>query len=293
MIVLKLCVFAFLFAGVFIIANTIASRQYSYVGHRKFAKMKSWYKPKSDLWSVFPLPQLVKAMSKIVYVNEATKLTLKKQLAKAGLPDTVREYTAKKHLILLLGGLTFWLFVLTKFYIGIIFAVLVTAFFMLKLRDKIADKIKAKDMEIAAEMPRFVRTVCRNLQSDRDLVRVIQSYRKVAGVSLGSELDILLAEMQSGNLQNALSHFENRIGTAESFRLCSALRDMSMGIDQSATLSYLSDSMAVQAKENIRRELNLRPSKMRMTYYPAIGVTVAMILYVLVVYVIDNLNSIL
>lgn len=67
---------------------------------------------------------------------------------------------------------------------------------------------------------------------------------------------------------------------------------MSLGIDQTATLSYMADDMARQARENIRKELSLRPGKMRRTYYPAIGVCIAMILYVLVVYVINNLNSI-
>jgi hypothetical protein len=54
----------------------------------------------------------------------------------------------------------------------------------------------------------------------------------------------------------------------------------------------MADDMAQQARENIKRELSLRPGKMRRTYYPAIGVCVAMILYVLVVYVIYNLNNI-
>jgi hypothetical protein len=87
-------------------------------------------------------------------------------------------------------------------------------------------------------MPRFVRTLCRSLQTDRDLVSVIGSYRKVAGPELGGELDILLVEMQSGNVQSALVHFENRIGSPEAFRLCAALSDMSLGVDQTATLSY-------------------------------------------------------
>ncbi len=104
-------------------------------------------------------------------------------------------------------------------------------------------------------------------------------------------MDILLAELESGNTQSALIHFENRLGTPEAFRLCAALRDMSTGVDQTATLGYMADDMARQAKENIRKELSLRPGKMRRTYYPAIGVCIAMVLYVLVVYVVQNLNN--
>jgi len=293
MIFIQITAFALIFVGLRILISAMASKQYSYVGHRKFAKMKRWNKTETDLWSLFPMPELLRIASRLAYVDEATELNLQKQLTRAGLSDTPKEYTGKKYLLILLGAALSALCIFAKFYMGIILAVFVTAFFVLKLRDTFADKIKAKDLEISSEMPRFVRTICRNLQSDRDLVRVIASYRKVAGTVMGAELDILLAEMQSGNLQNALSHFENRIGTADAFRLCSALRDMAMGIDQTATLSYLADSMAVQAKENIRKELSLRPSKMRATYYPAIGVCVAMIMYVLIVYVINNLNSII
>jgi len=163
----------------------------------------------------------------------------------------------------------------------------------MKQRDALSAKVKKKEQAISQEMPRFARTLCRMLLSDRDLVRVIGSYRKVSGSELGAELDILLAEMKTGNIQNALAHFENRLGTAEAFRLCAALRDMSMGVDQTAALSYMADDMARQAKENIKIELSLRPGKMRRTYYPAIAVCIAMVLYVLVVYVINNLNSII
>ena len=289
----QITAFALIFGGLKVLISAIANKQYSYVGHHRFAKMKRWSKTETDLWSLFPMPQLLRIASRLAYVDEVAELTLQKQLTRAGLSDTPREYTGKKYILILMGTALSALCVLAKLYMGIILAVFVTVFLLLKLRDTIADKIKAKDLEISSEMPRFVRTICRNLQTDRDLVRVIASYRKVAGNVMGAELDILLAEMQSGNLQNALSHFENRIGTADAFRLCSALRDMAMGIDQTATLSYLADSMAVQAKENIRKELSLRPSKMRATYYPAIGVFVAMIMYVLVVYVINNLNSII
>ncbi len=293
MIVLKMIVFLLLFVGAVILINAAMTKEYSYVGHRKIQKLKNWNKEKTDLWNVFPLSTLLQFVSKLAYIDENTEMSLKKQLEKAELTDTPREYVAKKYLIVILGIFLSILCYLVKFYIGIILAALMAVFLMLKLRDGIRDKIHQKDIEVANEMPRFVRTICRNLQSDRDLFRVIESYRKVAGKTLGAELTILLVEMQSGNLSNALSHFENRIGTADAFRLCSALRDMSMGIDQTATLSYLADSMAVQAKENLRRELSLRPQKMRATYYPAIGVCVAMILYVLIVYVINSLNGIM
>ena len=264
----------------------------TFTGRGTLRKIAKWQKERLDPWAIFPLKQLLSVASRLVYVDETTGVKLGKDLEKAGLPITPKVYMARKYLTAFLGiSLTAICFVL-RFYFGVFVFLLVTVFALMKQRDALNEKIRKKELAISQEMPRFVRTLCRSLKSDRDLVSVIGSYRKIARPELGGELDILLAEMQSGNTQSALVHFENRIGSSEVFRLCAALRDISMGIDQTATLAYMADDMARSAKENIKRELSLRPGKMRRTYYPAIGVCIAMILYVLVVYVIHNLNNI-
>lgn len=291
MIVLTLFfVAALLFLGLKTVCA--AADEITFTGRGTLRKIAKWQKERLDPWAIFPLKQLLSVASRLVYVDETTGVKLGKDLEKAGLPITPKVYMARKYLTAFLGiSLTAICFVL-RFYFGVFVFLLVTVFALMKQRDALNEKIRKKELAISQEMPRFVRTLCRSLKSDRDLVSVIGSYRKIARPELGGELDILLAEMQSGNTQSALVHFENRIGSSEVFRLCAALRDISMGIDQTATLAYMADDMARSAKENIKRELSLRPGKMRRTYYPAIGVCIAMILYVLVVYVIHNLNNI-
>ena len=270
-----------------------AANGHSYGGHRTLSKMSKWQKSSLDVWAVFPLKQLLAVAARLIFLDEAVALRLGKSLAKAGLDITPREYIAKRYLVIVSGISMMALCFFLSFYFGIFIVLLGTVFVLMKQRETLNAKIKKKERAISQEMPRFVRTICRSLKSDRDLCNVIDAYRKAAGPELGGELNILMAEMKSGNVQSSLVHFENRLGTPEVTRLCGALRDMSMGIDQTATLSYMADDMARQAKENVKRELSLRPGKMRRTYYPAIGICIAMILYVLVVYVINNLNSIL
>ena len=118
----------------------------------------------------------------------------------------------------------------------------------------------------------------------------MQSYRKVAGPTLGAELDILIAHMRSGGTTAALQQFQRRIGTDSAFRLCSTLQEIDRGIDQTGTLEYLADDMARQAKLNIQKALSTRPAKMRRTYLPAVDVCIIMILYVLIVFVKNQLN---
>ena len=286
-----LLIAALLFLGLdtlFALANGCSA-----AGLRTLKKISRWQRKASGLSAGFPFKQVISAVSRLVYVDENSASKLSKDLEKAGLLITPQEYLARKYLIVAVGlGMTAMCFLL-HFYFGVLISLLVTGFSLMKQRDAIKVKIQQKELSISREMPRFVRTLCRSLQSDRDLYNVVSAYRKVAGSELGKELDILLAEMQSGNVQSALTHFEDRLGLQEVSRLCGALRDMSLGVDQTATLSYIADDMARASKENVKRELSLRPGKMRRTYYPAIGVCIAMILYVLVVYVMNNLNSIL
>ena len=231
----------------------------TFAGRGTLKKIAKWQKKPLDPWAVFPLKQLLAAVSRLVYVGEAAGAKLGKDLEKAGLSITPKVYTARKYLTVFAGNGLTAVCVALRFYFGAFVVPLVMVFALMRQRDTLNEKIRKKELAISQEMPRFVRTLCRSLQSDRDLVSVIDSYRKVSGPELGGELDILLAEMQSGNVQSALAHFENRIGSSEAFRLCGALRDMSMGIDQTAALSYMADDMARAAKENIKRELSLRP----------------------------------
>lgn len=265
----------------------------SFSGRGTLKRISKWQEAPFNLWAVSPVKQVLDLVTRFVFLDDATASKLGKDLEKSGLSITPQEYTGRKYLTVFVGIALTALCLTLRFYFGVLVILLSIVYALMKQRDMLDAEIKKTEQAISQEMPRFVRTICRSLQTDRDILNVISAYQKASGPELGGELDILLAEMRSGNIQSALAHFENRLGTAEAFRLCAALRDMSMGVDQTATLSYLADDMARQAKENLKRELSLRPGKMRRTYYPAICVCIAMILYVLVVYVIHNLNSII
>ncbi len=279
------------YVGLKTVLLTLSTKSHSLVGRRTINNLAKWQREKRGFWEVPPFKQLARLISRIIFVDDVAALRLENSLKRAGLSITPREFTARKYIICISGFILLVLFAHFGFYFGIILDVLVMIYALMKQRDAINANIKKKELLISMEMPRFARTICRSLQSDRDLYNAVRAYRKVAGQELGSELDILLAEMSTGNIQNALMHFENRIGTAEAFRLCGAFSDITLGIDQTATLSYIADDMARQANENVKKELSLRPGKMRMSYFPAIAVCIAMIMYVLVVYVMNNLYS--
>ncbi len=279
-------------ALVFYAANSLCiTRGHSFIGRNTLKKMSKWQRRRLDIWKTAFAKSLLSRISRMVYLDESAALRLNRRLSKAGLSITPREYTAQKYLIIFSGVCLIGICALFHFYFGVLLAFPLTAYALLKQHSSLGERVKKQEQLIAREIPRFIRTLSRRLQSDRDLLNAIASYRRVAGAELGEELDILIAEMKAGNTQSALLHFESRLGTSEAFRLCGALRDMSLGIDQTAALEFMADDMARQAREGIRKELSLRPAKMRGTFMPAVAVCVAIVMYVLVVYVINNFQN--
>lgn len=266
-------------------------RDRSFVGRRAMRKLARQQRTARELWTAPPLAPMVAFAARYVYLDDLAAEILAKQLSRAELELTPQEYTARKYVVVALGGAAVALCGLLRFWFGVIMAVLTAIYCLMRLRDEITDRIRKKDAAIAEELPRFVRSVCQQLQTNRDIEQALASYRKVAGPALGRELDILLTHIRSGGVPTALQQFQNRLGTDEAFRFCGALTEFERGADQTAALNHLADDMAQRAKLNVEQRLALRPSQMRATYWPAVGVCVVMIVYVLIVYVVHQLNN--
>lgn len=260
-------------------------------GRKSMQQIGKWYREKQDIWDNLTLKGLVNKLSRFVFLDDTAKESLTRQLHRAGLDMTPEQFTARKYVIFAGAGIAMVLCVLLKFWFGVIICILAALYGVMRQREVLTSRIKARDDAINMGMPRFIRTLCRTLHNNRDIYAALASYRKVAGPILGEELDILLGHMRTGGVAISLQQFQKRLGTDSAFRLCSTLQEIDRGIDQTATLDYLADDMARQSKLNIQKTLSTRPGKMRMTYLPAVGVCIAMIMYVLIVFVMNQLNN--
>ena len=263
----------------------------STLGRQGLMQIQKARKEKQDLWSNPICKALSNLFSRIVFLDDTAKESLTRQLQRAGMRITPEEFTARKYVICAACGVGLIFCATAQFWLGVILCGLLAVYGVMRQREVLTSKIKARDEAIGMEMPRFVRTICRTLRQNRDIPAALFSYRKVAGPVLGAELDILLAHMRTGSVPAALQQFQKRIGTESAFRLCSTLQEIDRGIDQTSTLEYLADDMARQSKLNIQKALSVRPGQMRATYLPAVGVCVVMIIYVLVVFIIKELNN--
>jgi Flp pilus assembly protein TadB len=277
--------------GLHWIASALLLHDRTLAGRRGLKQVGKWQRQKQDLWSAAPVQRLTDLASRLVYLDPAAEERLERQLSRAGIPVTPEQFTARKIVILGIGLVPVLFCVLLKFWLGVVFAALFTILLLMRQKEQLTSRLQKRDEEIAWEMPRFVRTICQNLRTNRDICAALQAYRKVAGNALGEELDILLSHLRTGGVVQALQLFQTRIGSEEAFRLCSTLIEIDRGIDQTATLEYLADDMARTAKLQIQKQLSTKPGKMRRTYLPAVGVCVALIVYVLVVFTMNQVNT--
>ena len=80
-----------------------------------------------------------------------------------------------------------------------------------KERQAAREKLKKINGKILDELPRFVRTYNNSLKSSKDILKFMERYRKIAGDDFKYDLDILITDLKTGNTEEALQRFDERV----------------------------------------------------------------------------------
>ena len=75
------------------------------------------------------------------------------------------------------------------------------------------EMLKSKRKSIEDELPRFVANLEQELQNNRDVLSMVENFRKNAGTEFGEELGVLAADMRSSSYEAALTRFEARLNS--------------------------------------------------------------------------------
>lgn len=142
------------------------------------------------------------------------------------------------------------------------------------------DYVKKRRKLIEAEIPRFVLTIGQNLENDRDVLKILTSYRRVAGKDFGVELDQTIADMLTSNYENALLHFETRIGSPMLSDIIRGLVGVLRGDDQRMYFKMICFDMRQIEQNNLKKEAAKRPQKIQK--YSMMMLLCIMIIYLVV-----------
>jgi Flp pilus assembly protein TadB len=127
-----------------------------------------------------------------------------------------------------------------------------------------ADKlITARRQEIEYELPRFVATLTQELQASRDVLSMLETYQKNAGVALKNELAITTSDMRTGNFEGALTRFEARVSSAMLSDVVRGLVGVLRGDDGVTFFRMLSHDMKQLEIQRLKKLALERPPKIR------------------------------
>lgn len=185
---------------------------------RNLAKLQNEKTSGLDIW----LGNFASSIAKRMKMNEYKKQELEVDLKTAQMRISPEMFTANAIVkSLIIGVLAIPMFFIFPISSPVI---LVLAFIMYRIYMKsVGMKIKDKRAKIENNLPRLVATIEKTLKRDRSITNILREFSKNAGPELKYELDIVLADIQSGNEEAAITRLEARVGSTMMTDVCRGL----------------------------------------------------------------------
>ncbi len=229
-------------------------------------------------------------LSRLLRMDEYKRHRMANTLSAAGLDMTPELFTAyalvKAGSILL--GIVPCLFVLPLLAPVLLILAVLTYFKTVQGAD---DKLKAKRDAIEQELPRFVATVTQELKASRDVLGIMDNYKRGAGEVFASELDILAADMRSGSYEAALTRFEARINSPLLSDIVRGLIGVLRGDDGAVYFQMLSHDMKQLELQRLKAKAMKIPPKIRKFSFALLMCFLFMYLAIIVFEIVSSLGG--
>lgn len=202
-------------------------------------------------------------LSKYIRLDEYKKVRLINNLNAAELNLTPEVYTAfaiVKAAAILLGVIPCF-FILPL--LSPILILLAVATYFKEIR-RVDGLLSAKRNEIERNLPRFVATVEQELQASRDVLGILENFKKHAGASFAGELDIVTADMRSSGYEAALTRLEARVNSSMLSDVVRGLLSVLRGNDGRIYFQMLEHDLKQLEFQRLKAEALKIPPKIRV-----------------------------
>ncbi|WP_294852410.1 secretion protein F [uncultured Oscillibacter sp.] len=219
-------------------------------------------------------------LSKYICMDEYKRHQLERTLAAAGMdmtPEVYTAYTMIKPGAVLLGIIPCLLILPLLSPVMVLLAILL----YFKESRKADEKLAARRDKIEAELPRFVATIEQELGASRDIVTILENYKRHAGPDFTAELDVLTADMRSSSYEAALIRFEGRIGSPMLSDIVRGLISVLRGDDGRIYFQMLSHDMKQLELQRLKAQAAKIPPKIRV--FSFIMLVCFMLIYIVVI----------
>lgn len=202
-------------------------------------------------------------LAKYIPMDEYKKSRMKNTLNAAGMNLTPEEFISSA---ILKSGIIALLIIPCLMILPLIAPILMFLSIIIYFKEiRKADEIlKIKKEKIEVELPRFVATITQELKASRDVLSILENFKKNAGEAFTDELDILTADMRSSSYEAALTRFEARINSPMLSDITRGLIGVLRGDDGSMYFQMLSHDMKQLELQRLKAQAMKIPPKIRV-----------------------------
>lgn len=202
-------------------------------------------------------------LSRYIHIDEYKRGRMKNILSAAGLNMTPELFTASaivKAVAVALGVIP-CLIILPLLAPIVLFLAILIYFKEIRKAD---EALSAKRNKIEQELPRFVATITQELKASRDVVSILEHFKKSAGEDFAAELDILTADMRSSSYEAALTRFEARFNSPMLSDITRGLIGVLRGDDGGMYFQMLAHDMKQLELQRLKAQAMKIPPKIRI-----------------------------
>lgn len=233
-----------------------------------------------------------KVSSKIapyVRLDKMKRASLERTLKIAGNSLTPECYVAKAWVIagtvaLCAVPMAFLIPLMVPVLIGLAVALWFSTYYMA------FDYVKKRRKRMEKEIPRFALSIGQSLENDRDVLKILTSYRRIAGKEFGVELDQTVADMKTGNYEQALLHLEARVDSPLLSDVTRGLIGVLRGDDQRMYFQMITFDMRQIEQNDLKKEAAKRPRLIQRYSMMMLLCIIMIYMVVLCVEVFDSLG---
>ena len=236
------------------------------------------------------LLSLAVKLAPYIHMDEYKRGRQKNILKASGLnmePEVYQAYVISKAGLVLLGIIPCLLVFPLLAVIVVVLAVMV----YFKEQERADELLAKKRGELEGELPRFVSTIGQELKNSRDVLSIVENYKKNAGEEFANELEILAADMRSSSYEAALTRFEARINFPMLSDVVRGLIGVLRGDDGAMYFQMLSHDFKQMELQRLKKEAQKIPPKIRVFSFLMLVCFIVTYLAIIVFEILKSMGS--
>ena len=229
-------------------------------------------------------------ISKFIRMDEYKRHRMERTLSAAGMdmtPEVYLAYTILKPAAALLAVIPCLLIFPLLSPIVVLLAILL----YFKESRKADEMVAERREKIEGELPRFVATVEQELGASRDVLTILENYKRHAGPDFARELDVLTADMRSSSYEAALIRFEARMGSAIISDIARGLIGILRGDDGRMYFQMLSHDLKALELQRLKAKAAKIPPKIRVFSFIMLMCFMMTYIVIIVYQIVNSLGS--